>query len=455
MTDDHPLLGRTVAHATDFLDSLPDRSAAALATAGEVRAALAVPLTEEGEHDLTVIDALVEAVGPGLVASAGPRYFGFVTGGTVPVALAADWLTAAWDQNGASEATSPAAASAEAVALDWARELLGLPTGSSGAVVVGAQAGNTLGVTIARDALLRRHGWDAVADGLVGAPPITVVVGDERHLTVDRALRFAGLGRPDVVVPSRADGSIEPGALADAVRPLAGAVLVCAQAGNVNSGAFDPFPEIVAVAREHDAWVHVDGAFGLWAAAAPERAHLVTDMTGADSRVADAHKWLNVPYDGAFLFCAHPDDHRRSTGGQAAYLPTGAGRDPLDWSQDASRRARGFALYAALRALGRTGVADLVERCCRMAADLAGRIDGRAGLTVRNEVVLNQVVVDAGDDDRTRRLVDAVQRDGTLWAGPTTWRGRSGLRLSVSNWSTTPDDVSRSAEAVLRAARES
>jgi glutamate/tyrosine decarboxylase-like PLP-dependent enzyme len=452
MTDDHPLLSRTVAHATEFLDSLPDRPAAAAATAAEVHAALSTPLTQDGLADLRVIDDLVSTVTPGLVASAGPRYFGFVTGGAQPVALAADWLTAVWDQNGASEMISPAAAAAEAAAIDWARELLCLPDQASGAVVVGAQAGNTLGVTVARDALLRRSGWDAVEDGLIGAPPITVIAGEERHMTVDRALRFAGLGRPDILVASRPDGSMDPEALGDALTEASGAALVCAQAGNVNSGAFDPFPEVVAAARDHDAWVHVDGAFGLWAAASPARAHLAAGVESADSWVVDAHKWLNVPYDGALVFCAHPEDHQRSTSARAAYLPAGAGRDPMDWSQDASRRARGFVLHAAIRALGRRGVAELVDRCCDLAAGFAARIDGRAGLTVRNDVVLNQVVVDAGDGDRAERLVAAIQSEGTCWIGPTNWRGRPGLRISVSNWSSTLEDIERSAQALVTAA---
>lgn len=449
MTDEHPLLALTVDHATAFLDSLPHRPAGATATAAEVATSLAVPLTDNGVDAAEVIDDMVAAVTPGLVASAGPRYFGFVNGGALPVALAADWLTAAWDQNGASEAISPAAAAAEAAAIDWARELLGLPEKVSGAVVVGAQAGNTLGVTLARDALLRRDGWDVVEDGLAGAPPITVVVGEERHLTLDRALRFAGLGRADVVVPARDDGSIDPLALSDALGMIDGPTLVCAQAGNVNSGAFDPFPEVIDAARAVDAWVHVDGAFGLWAAASPRRAHLTEDVGRADSWVVDAHKWLNVPYDGAFVFCAHPDDHLRSTSGRASYLPAGSGRDPLDWSQDASRRARGFALYAVMRELGRQGVADVVERCCHLASRFGAGIDGRAGLTVRNEVVLNQVVVDAGDGDRVERLIADVQADGTCWVGPTTWRGRAGLRISVCNWSTTADDIDRSAEAMV------
>ena len=450
--DDHPLLTTTVAHATEFLDSLPDRPVAASASAGDIRAALAVTLAEPGVDDRVVIDELVAAVTPGLVASAGPRYFGFVTGGALPVAVAADWLTSTWDQNGASEMISPAAAAAEDVAIDWARDLLGLPANASGAVVVGAQAGNTLGVTVGRDALLHRIGWDVVEDGLAGSPPITVIAGDERHLTVDRALRFAGLGRADILVPACSDGSMDPDALAGALDDAPGPTLVCTQAGNVNSGAFDPFGPIIETAHAQGAWVHVDGAFGLWAAASSTRAHLTDAVEGADSWVVDGHKWLNMPYDGAFMFCAHPEDHHRSTSGQAAYLPSGSGRDPLDWSQDASRRARGFVLYATLRALGRDGVADMVDRCCDLAADFARRVDGRAGLSVRNEVVLNQVVVDAGPADRAHRLVEAVQADGTCWMGPTMWRGRPGLRISVSNWATTTADIDRSADALVAAA---
>ncbi|MEL7206638.1 MAG: pyridoxal-dependent decarboxylase [Actinomycetota bacterium] len=384
-----------------------------------------------------------------MVGCAGPRYFGFVTGGATPTALAADWLTGTWDQNGALAATSPAAAAAEAVALGWCRELLGLPEQASGALVVGAQAANTLGVTIARDELLRRHDWDTLADGLAGGPPVQVVVGAERHTTVDRALRFAGLGEPAAVVDVGPDGAMDPRALDDAVATLDGPILVCAQVGNVNSGAFDPLGEIVSVARAADAWVHVDGAFGLWAAASETRDQLVDGADGADSWVADAHKWLNVPYDGALAFCAHAEAHLRTCAAQASYLPGDAGRDPMDWSQDASRRARGIVLYATLRALGRAGVSGLIDRCCDLAVDLGRRLDGREGLAVRNEIVLNQVVVSAGDRPRTDALIQAIQADGTCWVGPTTWRGEPAFRISVSNWSTTEADVERSAEAIL------
>jgi glutamate/tyrosine decarboxylase-like PLP-dependent enzyme len=453
MDPDHPLLSRTLEHAGRFLDGLPHRPVGNRSTASAVRRDLSEPLADEGIDAVAVIDELVAAVEPGLVASAGPRYFGFVTGGALPAALAADWLTATWDQNGALETMSPAAAAAEAVTLDWVRDLLGLDDTASGAIVGGAQAGNTVGITVARDELLRRQGWDTRAAGLAGSPPITVIAGAGRHLTIDRALRFAGLGQVDVLVSTHDDATIDVGALRAALDDVEGPVLVCVQAGNMTSGGFDDFNSVIAASRRSDAWVHVDGAFGLWASVSPTRRHLTSGVQGADSWVVDGHKWLNTPYDGAFVYCADADAHRRSMLGEADYLPVGERRDPMHWSQDFSRRARSFALYAALRSLGRNGVAELVDRCCALAADFAARLDGHQGLTVRNDVVLNQVIVDAGSDDRVQHLIRAVQDDGTCWMGPTTWQGSSAVRISVSNWSTTAADIQRSADAVLAAAQ--
>jgi glutamate/tyrosine decarboxylase-like PLP-dependent enzyme len=398
----------------------------------------------------------------GLVASAGPRYFGFVVGGSLPAALAADWLAAAWDQNAGLFALGPAAATVEDIAADWLLDLLGLPEEASAGFVTGGQMASFAGLAAARHAVLAGAGWDVERDGLIGAPPVEVVVGAERHVTIDAALRFLGLGSGRVrVVPADDQGRMDAAALPEALAACAGPTIVCAQAGNVNTGAVDPLAAICAAAHDHGAWVHVDGAFGLWAAASPARRHLVAGVEEADSVATDAHKWLNVPYDSGLVFVAHPEAHRAAFTTEAGYLTPGrtGERDPDAFTPEFSRRARGFPVWAALRSLGRAGVAELVERCCdhaRRFADLLGAADG---VEILNEVVLNQVLVrftdPGGDGDgRTREVVRRVQEDGTLWLSGTTWHGLAAMRISVSNWSTTTADVDRSAAAILAAARE-
>jgi glutamate/tyrosine decarboxylase-like PLP-dependent enzyme len=398
----------------------------------------------------------------GLVAAAGPRYFGFVVGGSLPAALAADWLAAAWDQNAGLFALGPAAATVEDIAADWLLDLLGLPEEASAGFVTGGQMASFAGLAAARHAVLAGAGWDVERDGLIGAPPVEVVVGAERHVTIDAALRFLGLGSGRVrVVPADDQGRMDAAALPEALAACAGPTIVCAQAGNVNTGAVDPLAAICAAAHDHGAWVHVDGAFGLWAAASPARRHLVAGVEEADSVATDAHKWLNVPYDSGLVFVAHPEAHRAAFTTEAGYLTPGrtGERDPDAFTPEFSRRARGFPVWAALRSLGRAGVAELVERCCdhaRRFADLLGAADG---VEILNEVVLNQVLVrftdPGGDGDgRTREVVRRVQEDGTLWLSGTTWHGLAAMRISVSNWSTTTADVDRSAAAILAAARE-
>ena len=456
------MLVRTAEHAAAFLAGLPDRPVEAPASVAELRAALGGPLPEEPLDPATVVDELVAAADPGIVASPSGRYFGFVVGGGVPAALAADWLTSTWDQNAGLAVLGPAASVAEEVAGGWLKELLGIPAHASFAFVTGCQLAHVTALNAARHHVLAEAGWDVERDGLAGAPPIRVVAGTERHVTVDRALRFLGLGTGSVVpVESDEQGRMCANGCAEALAAGAGPTIVCAQVGNVNTGAIDPLPEIAAAARAAGAWLHLDGAFGLWAAASPATADLVAGSELADSWTTDAHKWLNVPYDSGLAFVAHPASHRAALEVTASYLvhaDDDDARDPLNWTPEFSRRARGFAVYAALRSLGRTGVAALVERCCAHARRFAERLAAEPGVEVLNDVVLNQVLVrfldPAGDHDRrTAEVTRAIQRDGVLWASGTTWHGVGALRISVSNWSTTEDDVDRSVEAILGAAR--
>jgi glutamate/tyrosine decarboxylase-like PLP-dependent enzyme len=422
----------------------------------EVRAALGemgdAP-TEAGE----VVRQLVEAVEPGLVATAGPRYFGFVVGGATDAATAADMLAVAWDQPAFNLATSPAAAVVEDVAGAWLKEVLGLPAEASFGFVTGGQGANTVALAAARHHVLAQAGWDVERWGLAGGPAVRVVAGVERHATIDRALRLLGLG-VDVVEPVAAgdQGEIDTGDLSGVLgaKPE-GPTIVCLQAGNVNTGAMDDLVTATALAHEHGAWVHVDGAFGLWAAASPATRHLTRGVETADSWATDGHKWLNVPYDSGYVFCAHPEAHAAAMSFTAAYL-TGHGqrelRTPADFVPESSRRARGFATWAALRELGRDGVAALVDRCCAHARRFADRLGAVEGVDIANDVVLNQVLVGFGDDARTGRIVRAVQGSGECWMGDTTWHGRRLMRISVSNWRTTEADVDRSVEAILHAA---
>ncbi len=449
---DHPLLDEAVRSATAYLESLPERPVGLPADVDALRAALSRPLTDEGDGDLPALRSLVEGAEGGLVATAGPRYFGFVNGGTLPVALAADWLVSAWDQNSAMHVMSPTVAVIEEVVLEWLRELLHLPTGGSGAFVTGGQMANAVGLMAARHQVLELAGWDVERDGLFGAPPVTVVVGGERHAAVDRALRYLGVGTAGVVSLAVDDqGRMDP---SDLARALGGAdggpAIVCAQAGNVNTGAFDPIGEICTIAHEHAAWVHVDGAFGLWAAASAQHRHLLAGYEAADSWAVDMHKWLNAPYDCSVALTAHPEAHRAAMATAAAYLTPGEHREPIDWNPEMSRRARAVPSWAILRSLGRQGVEDLVDRLCALARRAAEGFAAAEGVEVLNDVVLNQVLVRFGDHDAvTRDVIARVQENGTCWVGGTVWQGRAAMRFSVSNWSTTPEDIDRSVTAIL------
>ena len=455
-------LAEAFEHALAYLEGLPARPIAAPATLAELRAALGGPLPEQPLEAREVIEDLVLTADPGVVASGSGRFFGFVIGGATPAALAADWLASTWDQNAGLYVIGPSASVVEEVAGEWLAELLGLPSGVSVGFVTGAQMANFTALAAALHDVLRRVGWDLAADGLWGAPRVRILAGQARHGTIDRALRFLGVGKAAIVeVESDDQGRMKPEALAALLDEGEGPAIVCTQVGNVNSGAIDPVGEICEIAHRHGAWVHVDGAFGLWAAASPRLRPLLTGVELADSWATDAHKWLNVPYDSGLAFCAHPDAHRAAMGIRAGYLMHSAGgeRDPLDYNPEHSRRARGFAVYAALRALGREGVTELVERCCALAGRFAEQLATADDVEVLNQVVLNQVLVrfragDGDDDAHTHRVIERVQHDGTCWMSGTTWQGGAAMRISVSNWSTDEADVDRSVAAILRCARE-
>ena len=444
------LLRDTAERATRYLAELKERNVAPAPEAIHRLAALAGPFPAEPTDPADVLTLLDEIGSPATVASAGGRYFGFVTGGSLPAALAANWLAGAWDQNCAFAVMSPVVAALEEIALDWLRDALHLPAGCGGGFVTGATVANFTALAAARHAVLANVGWDVEADGLFGAPPITVVVGAEVHASLVKALGLVGFGRNRVVtVPVDGQGRMR----ADALPPLSGPTIVCIQAGNVNTGAFDPAREICAWAHDAGAWVHVDGAFGLWAAAAPERAHLVAGFGEADSWATDAHKWLNVPYDSGLAFVRDPETLRGAMSLTAAYLQQSDGREPNHYTPEASRRARAVDIWAALRSLGRSGLADMIERTCRYAARLAGGL-WAAGYKVLNDVALNQVLVSFGDAETTRRVVAAVQAEGTCWCGSTVWQGRTAMRISVSSWATTHADIERSLAAIIRIAGE-
>jgi glutamate/tyrosine decarboxylase-like PLP-dependent enzyme len=448
--EDRDLFRLTADYAADFLGSLDERHVGAVGSADELLERLGGPLPEQGMEPHAVIDSLNRAAAPGIVGIPSGRYFGFVMGGALPAALAADWMTSAWDQNGCLYVASPAAAVAEEVVGGWLAELLDLPADASFAITTGCQMAHATCLAAARHHVLAQVGWDVEARGLAGSPPIRLLVNGDFHMTLGRAVRLLGLGTDALVrIETDGEGRTRPEALRAALADGDAATIVCAQAGEVNSGACDPFAEICDAAREHGAWVHVDGAFGLWAAAAPAHRQLVAGAGRADSWATDAHKWLNVPYDAGLAFVARPAAHREAFSGTAAYLPTGT-RDAMDWTPEASRRARAFPVWAALRSLGRAGVAEMIERCCACARRFAEVLGADPDIEILNDVVLNQVLVRFGDDDQTTDAVlAAVQEEGTCWMGPTTWRGRRAMRISVSNWATTPADVDRSAEAIL------
>lgn len=451
---DASLLDRARNHAIRFLDSLENRSVAATASRDEILGFLDVPLADRGESPEHVLDVLAAAAERGAIGSAGPRFFGFVIGGSLPVALAADWMTGAWDQNAGIYAAAPIAAVAEEIAGRWLLELFDLPRTATFGFVTGCQMANFTGLAAARHAVLARAGWDVEADGLIGAPRLNVVVSAEAHITIESALRMLGLGIGGALrVPTDEQGRMRAGELRHLTEHLTGPTIICAQAGNVNTGAIDPLAEIAAIAREHDAWLHVDSAFGLWGRASETRRGQLEGIELADSWATDAHKWLNVPYDCGVAIVRDAQAHSRSMSVKAAYLvqTSGVERDAVDWGPEFSRRARGLTVYAALRTLGREGVRELIDRCCMLAQRMAGLLEKNSRVRILNDVTLNQVLVRFDDDDtRTREIVARVQIDGTCWLGGTTWQGKAAMRISFSNWATNETDVDRSAEAILR-----
>jgi glutamate/tyrosine decarboxylase-like PLP-dependent enzyme len=435
--------------AREYLDGLATRAVAPTAEAIARLAELRSPMPD-GPSDAAAVLSQLHAIGsPATMATAGGRYFGFVTGGALPVAVGASWLAAAWDQNSAISVMSPIATALERVVVEWLRELLRLPEGAAGGLVTGGTMASFTALAAARHRVLERVGWNVDDDGLFGAPPITVLVGNEVHVAVSKALGLLGLGRARVVtVPTDGQGRMR----AEKLPALDGPTIVCTQAGNVNTGAFDPVAAICEAAHARGAWVHVDGAFGLWAAAAPARAHLAAGVEHADSWAVDAHKWLNVPYDSGAAFVRDGAALRGAMATVAPYLVAGGEPEPCHATPEMSRRARAVEIWAALRTLGRAGVAELVERCCRHAARFADKLR-TGGCEILNDVTLNQVLVAFGDDARTQGIVAAVQRDGTCWCGPTVWHGRHAMRISVSSWATSEADVERAADAIVRIAR--
>lgn len=441
------LLSDAATRAIRYIETLDTRPVAPASRAVAALEAFDEPLPARTGDPAETLRLLDELGSPATMAMAGPRFFGFVIGGSLPVTLAANWLAGAWDQNTGLYRATPGTAFLEQVALRWLLEVLHLPRECGSAFVTGATVANLCGLAAARHAVLTRTGWNVEADGLFGAPPITVVIGAEAHPSVTKSLGVLGLGRSRVVkVPVDAQGRMR----VDALPPINGPTIVCVQAGNVNTGAFDPLAEIGRRARAAGAWVHVDGAFGLWAAATTTRATLCAGLADADSWATDAHKWLNVPYDCGLAFVRDPHALRAAMAITAEYLPTETEfRNPSDFTPELSRRARGVEVWAALRTLGRAGIAEMIERNCDQAQRFAHKL-AAAGCEILNDVVLNQVLVAFGDAEKTKRVIQGVQEEGTCWAGITVWQGRTAMRISVSSWATQDADVDRSVDAIVR-----
>lgn len=440
------LLQDTAQRAIRYLAALDDRGVAPSVEAVAALGALDTSLPDRPTDPAEVLDLLDTYGSPATTANTGGRYYGFVTGGVLPAALAASWMSSTWDQNGFGYTNSPVAVVLEEIALRWLVDLLGLPSGCGGAFVTGATMANFTALAAARHAVLKRTGWDVEADGLFGAPPITVLIGEEAHPTLTKSLGLLGLGRNRVVkVPVDDQGRMRVDALPD----IAGPTIICTQAGNVNTGAIDPICELSDRSDNSGTWVHVDGAFGLWAQAAPQRRYLTAGIEKADSWATDAHKWLNVTYDCGLAFVKDPAALRAAMSISAVYLPQTTRREPLHYTPEASRRARGIEIWATLRSLGRTGVADLIEDDCRMATRFAEKLQ-QAGFEIVNEVMLNQVLVSFGTPGHTLAVIKRIQEDGTCWCGSTVWQGRTAMRISVSSWTTTEEDVDRSVEAMIR-----
>jgi glutamate/tyrosine decarboxylase-like PLP-dependent enzyme len=441
------LLDAATERSVRYLKSIETRRVSPTDDAIAGLARFDVPLQNEPIDPQRVLKELDDIGSPATMAMAGPRFFGFVIGGSLPAALAANWFASAWDQNTGLFNSTPATAALEQVALKWLLDVLQLPRDCAGAFITGTTVAHITALAAARHAVLKKAGWDVEADGLFGAPPITVITSAEAHPTLFKALGVVGLGRNRVVkVPTDAQGRM----LAEAMPKISGPTIVCAQAGNVNTGSCDEIEAICTQAHRFGAWVHIDGAFGLWARVAQSRKHLVQGIEHADSWATDCHKWLNVPYDSGVAFVRDGTALRKAMAISAEYLPTEtAQRNPSDYTPELSRRARGVDVWAAMRSLGRSGLAEMIERHCRQARRFAEGLSD-AGFEVLNEVVLNQVLVSFGEPELTRRIIRDIQADGTMWAGETVWQGRTAMRISVIGWSTTDGDVERCLEAIAR-----
>jgi glutamate/tyrosine decarboxylase-like PLP-dependent enzyme len=445
----NPLLADASKRAIRYLDGLDSRSVAPSASAIAGLKAFDEKLPEKSGDPAETLRLLDDVGSPATTAMAGPRFFGFVIGGSSPVTLAANWLAGAWDQNTGLYRPTPGTSFLELVALRWLLDLLRLPADCAGAFVTGATVANLCALAAARHSVLKKAGWDVEGKGLFGAPPVTVIVSEEIHPSVTKSLGILGMGRNRVVkVPVDGQGRMR----ADCLPPISGPTIVCVQAGNVNTGAFDPIDAICQQAHSAGAWLHVDGAFGLWAAAAPSKRPLTAGMSEADSWATDAHKWLNVPYDCGLAFVRDADALKAAMAISAEYLPTQSEfRNPCDFTPELSRRARGVEVWAALRTLGREGIAEMIERNCSQARRFAEKLSG-AGFDILNEVVLNQVLVSFGDAEKTTRIIKAIQDEGTCWCGITIWQGRTAMRISVCSWATTDADVDRSIAAIVKVA---
>jgi glutamate/tyrosine decarboxylase-like PLP-dependent enzyme len=448
------VLERAHARAAEYLTTLPTRTVAGRVTREALVRTLGGPLPESSTDATRVVDELATHAEPGIVATAGPRYFGFVTGGSHPAAVGAEWLMAAWDQNAALHVMSPAVSVIEDVAASWLLDILRLPASCSVGFATGAHTANLTALAAARHEVLRRTGWDVEAEGLQLAPRVNVIVGAEAHTSILAALRTIGFGTTTIRrAAADRQGRMRPEALAEELAQCDGPTIVCAQAGHVATGAFDPLAAIVRLAHARGAWVHVDGAFGLWACAAPTLQHLVEGIERADSWTTDGHKWLNVPYDCGIVICAHPPAHRAAMSQTASYLVRGTNeqRDGMDWVLEASRRARAVPVYATIRALGRVGIVEMIQRCCQLARRMAERLRAEPGITILNQVVLNQVLVRFEAD--VPLIIERVQQEGVCWLGPTIWEGQPAMRISISSWRTTEHDIDISAAAIIRAHR--
>lgn len=444
-----PLLEEVLHRAERYIDARNERRVGPHPEAVEALAAFRQPLPEQGVPPQQIIEQLDSLGSPATVCVTGPRYFGFVTGGTLPAALAANWLSTVWDQNAAMHIMSPVASVLEEIALEWMIDALGLPAGSGTCFTTGATMANFTALAAARHAVLQQAGWDVESQGLFGAPEIQVIIGGEAHVSLLKSLAMLGLGRDRVIrVPADEQGRMR----ADALPEIKGPAIVCLQAGNVNSGAFDPADEIIPRLKGK-AWIHVDGAFGLWALASPNLRHLARGYELADSWATDGHKWLNVSYDCGIAFVRDRAALKNAMAAPAPYLTaTQQQRDGMDFGPESSRRARGIEAWAALLSLGREGLTAMIERCVHLAQRFAEQLRAAPGCEVLNDIVLNQVVVSFGSEERTREVIQRIQAQGECWCGATKWRGRAAMRISVSSWATTEADVDRSVQAILKAA---